>query len=129
MVRIIGIEIPDNKKMPIALSYIYGIGRPSALKILKALEIDGSRYAKDLTDDERDKVKAYVEKHFKIEGKLREEVLFNIKRLKDIKCYRGIKHIKGLPVRGQHTRTNTRTVRGNVRRTVSTAKRPPPTSK
>lgn len=129
MVRILGVEIPDKKRVPFSLMHLYGIGKSRAFKIVHNLKIDSFKKAQDLTEEEKDKIRAYIDSHFKVEGKLREEKLFNIKRLKDIKCYRGIRHIKGLPVRGQQTRTNTRTVRGNIRKTVATAKKPPPAPK
>ncbi len=129
MVRILGVELPDEKRVPFSLMHLYGIGRTRAFKIVHDLKIDSFKKVKDLTEDEKDKIRAYIDANFKVEGKLREEKLFNIKRLKDIKCYRGIRHLKGLPTRGQQTKTNNRTVRGNVRKTVATAKKPPPAPK
>lgn len=130
MVRILGTEIPDNKKVWISLTYIYGIGKNLSFKILNDLNIDKEKLAKDLTLEEREKIKEYIEKNnIKTEGKLKEEIIFNIKRLKEIKSWRGLRHIKGLPVRGQQTRTNTRTIRGNIKRTVATARKPPPSPK
>ena len=125
MPRIAGINIPDNKQIEIALTYIYGIGRPLARKILNQLNIDRSRRASQLTTEELSRLKEFIEKNFKIEGELRREIMMNIKRLKDIGAWRGLRHIKGLPVRGQRTKTNTRTVRGNVRKTVGSGRRPP----
>jgi len=123
MVRIAGIIIPENKRIEIALTYIYGIGRFLARKILNETHIDFNKRTKDLSQEEINKLRAVIEKDFKIEGDLRRMVMLNIKRLKEIGSYRGIRHTKGLPVRGQKTKTNTRTVRGNVRRTMGSGKR------
>jgi small subunit ribosomal protein S13 len=120
--RLIGINIPDNKKTEIALTYIYGIGRFAASRILKETKVENKR-VKDLTPADVNLIKEYIEKHFKVEGELRQIVKQNIGRLKDIGSYRGTRHARKLPVRGQRTRTNTRTVRGNVRRTVGSGKR------
>lgn len=121
--RIVGINIPDNKKAGIALGYIYGVGRPLAAKILKEAQIDPDKRAKDLTSAEINKIQASIEKNYKIEGELRQIIKQNILRLKDIKAYRGIRHLRRLPVRGQRTKTNSRTVRGNVRKTAGSGKR------
>ncbi len=129
MPRIAGVNIPENKKIEIALTYIYGIGLSSSRKILNGLNINPQRRASELNGEEVNKLKDAIEKKYKIEGGLRREVMMNIKRLKDIGCWRGFRHIKGLPVRGQKTRTNTRTVRGNVRRTVSSGKKTAPEPK
>lgn len=129
MARIAGVNIPENKKIWIGLTYIYGIGRSLAWKILREAKVDPSKRTKDLTSDEINRLKEIIEKEYKVEGVLRREVIMNIKRLKDIGCWRGIRHIKGLPVRGQRTRTNTRTVRGNVRKTVGSGRKPPPQPK
>lgn len=129
MLRIAGVSIPDQKQISISLTYIYGIGLSLAKKILKEAGIDFSRKAKDLTSEELDRLKNIVEKKYKIEGELRREVMMNIKRLKEISSWRGLRHQKGLPVRGQTTRHNSRTVRGNVRRTVSSGRRKPPPPK
>ncbi|MBU2539892.1 30S ribosomal protein S13 [Patescibacteria group bacterium] len=125
MPRIAGVNIPDNKKIEIALTYIYGIGRALSIKILKGAEIDSNKQAKDLTAQEINKLKEYIDKNYKIEGDLRRQIMVNIKRLKDVGCWRGIRHIKKLPVRGQRTKTNTRTVRGNVRKTMGSGRKPP----
>jgi small subunit ribosomal protein S13 len=124
MPRIAGINIPENKQISIALGYIYGIGRPLAGKILKEVNIDPSVKAKDLKAEEISRLKEVIEKNYKIEGELRRDIMMNIKRLKDILAWRGLRHIKGLPVRGQKTRKNTRTVRGNVRKTVGSGRKP-----
>ncbi|MEK7555264.1 MAG: 30S ribosomal protein S13 [Patescibacteria group bacterium] len=121
--RLIGINIPDNKRMEIALTYIYGIGRSLATQILQSVKIDIGKQAKDLTQEEVSRLKEFIEKNYKIEGELRQIIKQNIGRLKEIKCYRGTRHLKRLPVRGQRTKTNSRTIRGNVRRTVSSGKR------
>jgi small subunit ribosomal protein S13 len=126
MPRIAGVEIPENKKIWIALTYIYGIGRSLSWKILREAKVNPELKAKELKPEEVNKLKEIIEKKYKVEGDLRREKLMNIKRLKDIGCWRGIRHIKGLPVRGQRTRTNTRTVRGNVRKTVGSGRKPPP---
>lgn len=125
MPRIAGINIPDNKQILISLTYIYGIGSNLSKKILKEAKIEFYKKAKDLTADETNRLKEIIEKNYKIEGELRREVITNIKRLKDISSWRGVRHIRGLPVRGQRTRTNTRTVRGNVRKTVGSGRKPP----
>ncbi len=121
--RIAGTNIPNNKKIAFALNYIYGVGPSLSKKILEQTGIDGNIRAKDLTDEQQDKLRAVVEKSYKTEGDLRREIMSNIKRLKDIKCYRGLRHMKHLPVRGQRTKTNSRTVRGNARKTMASGKR------
>lgn len=127
MPRIAGINIPENKQILIALTYIYGIGLSLAQKILADAKINPSTPAKNLTQEEINTLKEIIEKKYKIEGELKREIMMNIKRLKDIGSWRGIRHIRGLPVRGQRTRTNTRTIRGNVRKTVGSGRKPPPT--
>jgi small subunit ribosomal protein S13 len=121
--RLVGINIPDGKRVDVALTYIYGIGPSAARKILAAAKISSAKRAKELTPPELAKLKEFIEHNFKIEGELRAAVRQNIARLKDIKSYRGIRHIKRLPVRGQRTKTNSRTVRGNVRKTAGSGKR------
>ena len=121
--RLLGINIPDNKKVKISLTYIYGIGRSSAVKILDSAKIDHEKKTKDLTQEETNKIKLAVEKMQKIEGELRQIIKSNIVRLKEIKSYRGSRHERRLPARGQRTKTNSRTVRGNVRKTVGSGKR------
>ncbi len=120
--RILGITVPDEKRLEIGLTCLYGIGISTARKILKQVSIDVGKKAKDLTPEEENKIRAIIE-GMKIEGNLKREISANIKRLKDIKTYRGVRHIKRLPVRGQRTKTNSRTVRGNVRRTMASGKR------
>jgi small subunit ribosomal protein S13 len=122
MARIAGVELPYNKRVEIALTYIFGIGKSLSNQILKIAKIDPNKRVKDLTENEIDILKNIIEKNYKVEGELRSEIFSNIKRLKEIGCYRGIRHIKGLPVRGQTTRVNSRTVRGNVRRTMGSGR-------
>jgi len=126
MPRIAGVNIPENKQILIALTYIYGVGKPLAQKVLNESKINPTRKAKELTPDEINLLRGIIEKKYKVEGELRREVMMNIKRLRDIGTWRGIRHLRGLPVRGQRTRTNTRTVRGNVRKTVGSGRKPPP---
>jgi small subunit ribosomal protein S13 len=126
MPRIAGIDIPKEKKIDIALTYIYGIGRSLGKKILKEAGIDSNFKASQLSSEEVGKLKDIIEKKYRVEGDLRKDKMMNIKRLKNIGSWRGFRHIKGLPVRGQRTKTNTRTVRGNVRKTVGSGRKPPP---
>jgi len=120
--RIAGITIPDNKRLEIGLTALYGIGRPLAGKILDKAGVPRGKKPPEISIAEENEIRRLIESH-KIEGELRRETAGNIKRLKDIKCYRGIRHIKNLPVRGQRTRTNSRTRRGNVRKTMGTGRR------
>ncbi len=129
MPRIAGVNIPENKKILISLTYIFGIGSSLSKKILQASKIDPEKKVKDLTSDEVSRLRDIIEKNHKIEGDLKREIMVNIKRLKDIGSWRGFRHIKGLPVRGQKTKTNTRTVRGNVRKTVGSGRKAPPSPK
>ena len=112
MARIAGVDIPNNKRVEIALTYIYGIGRKSANDILAATGINPDTRAKDLTDDEISKLRDEIEANYTVEGDLRRDVSLEIKRMVEINCYRGIRHRKGLPVRGQRTKTNARTRKG-----------------
>ena len=112
MVRIVGVNIPDNKRVEIALTYIYGLGLKSAQRILEDSKVNPDIRVRDLTDQEVDRIRAAIEKGFKVEGDLRRVVSADIKRLKEINCYRGVRHKLNLPVRGQRTRTNARTKRG-----------------
>ena len=112
MARIAGVDIPNNKRIEIALTYIYGIGRKSANDILAATGINPDTRAKDLTEDEVAKLRDEIENSYTVEGDLRRDHAMNIKRLVEINCYRGIRHRKGLPVRGQRTKTNARTRKG-----------------
>ena len=120
--RIAGVTISDTKHLRIALTAIYGIGRTRASLVLKKAGIDGAIKAKDLPSNKEQEIRALIDA-YTIEGDLRREVSGNIKRLKDIKAYRGIRHMKGLPTRGQRTKTNSRTVRGNVRKTMGSGRR------
>ncbi|MFA6047746.1 MAG: 30S ribosomal protein S13 [Parcubacteria group bacterium] len=122
MLRISGVNIPDDKRIEVSLTYIYGIGQSTATKILEELEIDTLKRTKDLTEEEQNKIRTHVEKRIKVEGELKLAVRDNVKRLKEIGSYRGTRHQKGLPTRGQRTKTNTRTVRGNVRRTMGSGR-------
>jgi small subunit ribosomal protein S13 len=124
VIRIGGVTIPPEKRMEIALTYIYGIGRARANTILSDLRIDPNTTAKNLTAEDENKLREYIKKNYKIEGDLKREVLGNIKRLKEIRAYRGIRHEKRLPCRGQRTKTNSRTVRGNVRITLMSGRKP-----
>ena len=120
--RVAGINIPKEKRIVVALNYIYGIGPTLSKKILAKAKISEDTRTKNLTPDQEDKLRMIIEKEYKTEGDLRREVMANIKRLKDIKAYRGIRHMKHLPVRGQRTKTNSRTVRGNVRKTMGSGR-------
>lgn len=120
--RILGITVPNEKRLEIGLTCVYGIGISSARKILDQVGIQHGKRAKDLTPDEENKIRTIIES-MKIEGNLKREISANIKRLKDIKTYRGVRHMRRLPVRGQRTKTNSRTIRGNVRRTMASGKR------
>ncbi|MGD0576960.1 MAG: 30S ribosomal protein S13 [Candidatus Staskawiczbacteria bacterium] len=124
MPRIAGVNIPENKRIEVALTYIYGVGNSLSKKILAELKVDANKKAKDLTPKEVNDLKDYIEKNYKIEGDLRRQIMINVKRLKDIGAWRGIRHSKGLPVRGQRTKTNNRTVRGNVRKTMGSGRKP-----
>lgn len=123
MARISGVDLPNNKRVEIALSYIYGIGRPTAEAIVAKLGIaDGTRI-KDLTDDQIAKIREEIDKNHKVEGDLRREQTMAIKRLMDINCFRGMRHRRGLPVRGQRTKTNAKTSRKLAARTVTSVKK------
>lgn len=125
MLRIAGIIVPDNKRISIALTYIYGIGPVLSKEILVKAGIDENIRTKDLNENQSAKLREIIEGSgkYKIEGDLRREKMMNIKRLKEIGCYRGIRHIKGLPVRGQNTKTNNRTVRSNKRQTMGSGRK------
>ena len=121
--RLLGINIPDEKRVEAALTYIYGIGQPSAKKILKSAAVKPDKRVKTLNTEELNKIKEIIEKNYAIEGELRRNIQGNIKRLIEIQSYRGLRHIRRLPVRGQRTRTNSRTIRGYKRRTAGSGKR------
>ena len=112
MARIVGVDIPDNKRAVVALTYIYGVGQTSSTKILKEAGVDGSARVKDLTAEELGRIRQVIENSYRVEGTLRTEIALSIKRLKDIGCYRGWRHRRGLPCRGQRTKTNARTRKG-----------------
>ncbi|MCH7828385.1 30S ribosomal protein S13 [Patescibacteria group bacterium] len=124
MPRLAGVNIPDKKQIKVALTYIYGIGEAASVKILQQAKINPQKEAGELKTEELSILRDIIEKGFKIEGSLRREVMLNIKRLRDIGSWRGLRHQKRLPVRGQRTSTNTRTVRGNVTKTVGSGKKP-----
>ena len=115
MARIAGVDIPREKRVEIGLTYIFGLGRTSSNKILEATGIDPDTRVKDLTDDQIAKLREVIENDYVVEGDLRRNIAYDIKRMKDIGCYRGIRHRKGLPVRGQRTKTNARTRKGPVK--------------
>ena len=122
--RVAGINIPKEKRIVIALAYLFGIGPALAKKILEKADINESVRVKNLTREEEDKIRLIVEKEYKTEGDLKRDIMANIKRLKEIKCYRGVRHMRHLPVRGQRTKTNSRTVRGNTRKTMGSGRKP-----
>ena len=121
--RIFGVTIPDNKRIEASLTYVYGIGPTLSAKALAAAKIDLDKRAKDLTADEILRVQNFIEKNFRVEGELRQIIKRNISRLKELQTYRGVRHARRLPSRGQRTRTNSRTVRGNIRKTAGSGKR------
>lgn len=120
--RILGITVPNEKRLEIGLTCFYGIGISGARKILDSAKVEHSKKAKDLTEAEENKIRAIIE-GMTIEGNLKREISANIKRLKDIKSYKGVRHMRRLPVNGQRTKTNSRTVRGNVRKTMASGRR------
>ncbi|PJA89580.1 MAG: 30S ribosomal protein S13 [Candidatus Magasanikbacteria bacterium CG_4_9_14_3_um_filter_32_9] len=122
--RLSGVTIPKEKKVGVSLTYVYGIGATSAKKVLQSAGVDPETSVKDLTQEQEDAIRSIVEKSLITEGNLRRIVSSNIKRLKDIKSYRGSRHAKRLPVRGQRTKTNSRTVRGNVRNLATSGNKP-----
>lgn len=122
MARIVGVNLPPNKRVEIGLTYIFGVGRSTSNKILKQAGINPDKRVKDLTTEEVETLRQIID-HYRTEGGLKREIYANIKRLKEIGCYRGSRHVKRLPARGQRTKTNSRTVRGNVRRTMGSGRR------
>lgn len=126
MPRIVGVNIPNDKRIQVALTYIFGIGPSLSKKILTEANVDHNVRASKLNQEQINRLKEIIEKTYKIEGGLKKEIIINVKRLKDIGSWRGHRHIKGLPVRGQRTKTNNRTVRGNVRKTVGSGKKSAP---
>lgn len=123
MPRISGIDLPRQKRIEIALTYIYGIGRPSAHEILDKAEVDYGIKADDLTDDEVSRIRRVIDTEYKVEGDLRRDITMNLKRLMDLGCYRGLRHRRGLPARGQRTHTNARTRKGPRRSVVGKKKK------
>ena len=123
MARIAGVTLPSQKRIIVALEYIYGIGPARAKDVLRRADVSADVRVKDLSPEQENAIRVLVEKEFHVEGELRREVLGHIKRLKDIASYRGMRHAKKLPVRGQRTKTNSRTVRGNVRKTAGSGRR------
>jgi small subunit ribosomal protein S13 len=123
MVRIAGVNLPNENRIEAALPYIYGIGLPLSKKILADTGVSPDKRTKELSEADVNKIMEYIDKRYKVEGQLRQQVLMNIKRLKEIGSYRGTRHIKGLPVRGQRTKTNSRTRRGNVRKTAGSGRK------
>ena len=121
--RVFGVNIPDNKRIEVALTYLYGIGPSTSKKVLSAARVNPDTRAKDLTAEDANKIQNIIEKQHRIEGELRQVIRQNIQRLKDLKAYRGVRHLRRLPVRGQRTKTNSRTVRGNIRKTAGSGKR------
>jgi small subunit ribosomal protein S13 len=127
--RISGVNIPKEKRAVIALTYIFGIGKASTQDILREVKIDESKRISELSDAEVKKLRDFIEKKYRIEGELRRDVRDSVDRLKRVNCYRGIRHKKGLPVRGQNTKTNSRTVRGNVRKSAGSGRKGAPAPK
>ncbi|NMC51638.1 30S ribosomal protein S13 [Candidatus Kuenenbacteria bacterium] len=124
MARIAGVNLPNEKRLEIGLTYIFGIGRTTSKKIIERLGLDPNMKCKNLSEAESNQLKKIIEADIRTEGELKREILSNIKRLKEINCYRGVRHSRRLPVRGQRTKTNSRTVRGNVRHTAGSGKKP-----
>ena len=121
--RILGVNIPDNKIIEVALTYLYGLGQSSSRKILESAKVVRNKRTKDLTTEEFSRIQNVIEKNYRVEGELRQLIRRNIQRLKDLQAYRGVRHLRRLPVRGQRTKTNSRTVRGNIRKTAGSGKR------
>lgn len=124
MARIAGITLPKDKKVSVGLTYIFGIGHAQSANILEEAKVDGNIRIKDLTEDQVNQLRTIIDKKFKVEGELKREVLMNIKRLKEVGAYRGSRHARNLPSRGQRTKTNNRTRRGNKRVTMGSGKKP-----
>lgn len=124
LVRIAGVNLPQTKRIEAALPYLYGIGLSASKKILAAVKVDPNKRTSELTETEVNRIREFIEKNYSVEGTLRQQVSANIKIKKEIGCYQGLRHIRGLPVRGQRTKTNSRTRHGNVRRTAGSGRRP-----
>lgn len=125
MARISGITLPAQKRVEVGLTYLFGVGRSRSNEILQLANVNPNTRVKDLNEREVNRLREIIEKNFRVEGELRRDIMMNIKRLKDIGTYRGIRHLKHLPVRGQRTKTNSRTVRGNVRKTMGSGRKAP----
>ena len=125
MARITGINLPNHKRLEIGLTYIFGIGRSLSNKIIKELGLNPNMKCKDLTEEQANQLRKIIETKYRTEGELKREIIGNVKRLKEIRSYRGIRHGKNLPTRGQRTKTNSRTVRGNVRKTAGSGRQVP----
>lgn len=123
MIRIAGVNLQDDKKIKVALTSVFGIGPSTSEKILEKVGIDKEARTKDINNEDAAKLREEIEKKYKVEGELKHEVKMNVKRLKEINCHRGSRHQKGLPVRGQRTKTNSRTVRGNTRKTMGSGRK------
>src|SRR6185436_18213158 len=123
LVRIAGVTLPQQKRIDAALSYIFGIGWPASVKILAAAKVDASKRTSELSETEVAKIREFIEKNYTVEGALKQQITGNIKLKKEIGSYQGIRHIRGLPVRGQRTKTNSRTRRGNVRKTTGSGRK------
>lgn len=123
IIRIAGVTLPANKRIEASLPYIFGLGQSSSLKILAATKVDPGKRTSELTESEVAKIREFIEKNYKVEGNLKQLISSNIKLKKEIASYQGVRHMRGLPVHGQRTKTNSRTVRGNVRRTAGSGKR------
>ena len=123
MLRILGVNLPEEKRIEIGLTYLKGIGIYRSRKILSEVGIDPNTRGNKITSEEVSKIQKFIESNYKVEGELNRILMMNVKRLKEIGCYRGSRHAKGLPTRGQRTKTNSRTVRGNVRKTAGSGKR------
>ncbi len=121
--RLFGINIPDEKRVDISLTYVYGVGTTTAKKLIKETGIPAEKRTRDLSPDDVNKIRTWLEKNSIIEGELRQVIRKNIQRLKELNAYRGVRHMRRLPVRGQRTKTNSRTIRGNVRKTAGSGKR------
>lgn len=121
--RFLGVNIPDQKRVEVSLTYIYGIGPTVSKKILKEAKISPDKRTKDISSEEANALKNIIEKHYRIEGELRQLIRQNVERLKSLQTYRGLRHMRRLPARGQRTKTNSRTIRGNVRKTAGSGRR------
>ena len=121
--RILGVNIPDNKIVEVALTYLYGLGQSSSRRVLESAKVARNKRTKDLTTEELSRIQNVIEKNYRVEGELRQLIRRNIERLKNLQAYRGLRHLRRLPVRGQRTKTNSRTVRGNIRKTAGSGKR------